>query len=306
MQSQSLIDSYMDFDVIIPTHNRIDLLRRAIQSVLDQELAAHQVIVVDDASTKDLSLVRSWAEKHGCVWERLEVTQGPAAARNIGVSLGASEWVTFLDSDDIWHPKKMMNQADWHTDHPEFRISQVKETWIRGGRELQKPGHWEFSGGDLFAESCERCSIGPSCVAMSRGLWEEVGGFDSRYGVCEDYELWLRITKSLPVGLIPGKAMVEKHAGHGDQLSMLVPAMDRYRVIALLELLIGGHLTEEQRAVVIKKVRQKARILLQGAAKRGLDHRSDIYRRVLALKLEEAGSAINPVVETLWHEVSSG
>jgi hypothetical protein len=58
--------------------------------------------------------------------------------------------------------------------------------------------------------------------------------------------------------------------------------------------------------VVIKKVRQKARILLQGAAKRGLDHRSDIYRRVLALKLEEAGSAINPVVETLWHEVSSG
>ena len=296
----------MDFDVIITTHNRIDLLQRAIQSVLDQELAAQQLIVVDDASTKDLSLVRGWAEKHGCVWERLEVNQGPAAARNIGVSLGASEWVTFLDSDDIWHPRKMIDQADWHADNPKFRISQVKETWIRGGRELQKPRHWEFSGGDLFAESCERCSIGPSCVAMSRGLWEEVGGFDSRYVVCEDYELWLRITKSLPVGFVPGKAMVEKYAGHGDQLSMLVPAMDRYRVIALLELLMCGHLTEEQRAVVIKKVRQKSRILLLGAAKRGLDRRSDIYSRVLALKLEEADSAIKPVVATLWREVSSG
>lgn len=306
MQSESLIDSSMDFDVIIPAHNRIDLLRRAIQSVLAQELPAQRLVVVDDASTKDLSSVRSWAERRGCVWERLEVNQGPAAARNLGVSLGVSQWVTFLDSDDIWHPRKLIDQAEWHADNPEFRISQVRESWVRGGRELRKPRHWEPSGGDLFADSCERCSIGPSCVAMSRGLWEEAGGFDSRYRVCEDYQLWLRVTKSEMVGLVPGRPRVEKHAGHGDQLSSLVLAMDRYRVIALLELLIGGHLTKGQRALVIKKVRQKARILMQGAAKRGMDHRSDIYRCVLALKLEEADSAIDSVVATLWREVSSG
>jgi len=72
MQSDSQSDFAMDFDVVIPVHNRIAPLQRAIQSVLKQDLAASRVIVVDDASTIDLSEVGEWAMKEGCRWKRLE------------------------------------------------------------------------------------------------------------------------------------------------------------------------------------------------------------------------------------------
>ncbi len=296
----------MDFDVVIPVHNRIAPLQRAIQSVLEQDLAASRIIVVDDASTIDLSEVKEWAMKEGCCWKRLGRNVGPAEARNRGVEEGESRWIAFLDSDDTWSRGKLSLQAEWIAGNPESRISQVRERWIREGREVKKPSHWEPREGDLFEQSCQRCSIGPSCVAIRRDLWEETGGFDARYRVCEDYQLWLRITKSEPVGLVPGLPQVDKHGGHEDQLSSLVPAMDRFRVLALLELLAEPGLSLDQRATACSVVKEKARILADGAAKRGMTHRAELYATIDTLDLEGAASSLRAVASTLWGEVLSG
>ena len=306
MQSDSQPDFAMDFDVVIPVHNRIATLQRAIQSVLEQELAASRVIIVDDASTIDLSKVREWAIEAGCRWKRLGRNVGPAEARNRGVDEGESRWIAFLDSDDTWSRGKLRLQAEWIAGNPESRISQVRERWIREGRELKKPSHWEPREGDLFEQSCQRCSIGSSCVAIRRDLWVETGGFDARYRVCEDYQLWLRITKSEPVGLVPGLPQVDKHGGHADQLSSLVPAMDRFRVLALLELLAESGLSLEQRATACSVVKEKARILAEGAAKRGMIRRAELYAMIDTLDLGGVASSLRAVASTLWGEVLSG
>lgn len=306
MQSDSQPDFAMDFDVVIPVHNRIAPLKRAIQSVLEQELAASRIIIVDDASTIDLSEVKEWAMEAGCCWKRLGRNVGPAEARNRGVDEGESRWIAFLDSDDTWSRGKLSLQAEWIAGNPESRIFQVRERWIREGREVKKPSHWEPREGDLFEQSCQRCSIGPSCVAIRRDLWAETGGFDARYRVCEDYQLWLRITKSEPVGLVPGLPQVDKYGGHEDQLSSLVPAMDRFRVLALLELLAESGLSLEQRSTACSVVKEKARILADGAAKRGMLQRAELYATIDTLDLGGVALSLRALVSSLWAEVLSG
>ncbi len=289
--------------MVIPVFNRVGSLSRAIASVLDQSKPATEIIIVDDASTINLAGVKAMAEQAGCRWISLSENSGPGPARNRGVGECRAQWIAFLDSDDAWMPEKLERQARWHAENSDLRISQVRENWIRNGKLVKKPLHWEPKAGDLFDASCERCSIGPSCVMMRRDLWEESGGFDARFRVCEDYHLWLRICQDDLVGLVPGDSLVEKHGGHEDQLSSLVPAMDRYRVVALLEQIRDGKLSARQIEFAESQVSLKAGILADGAAKRRLDERARLYHSVAEMELTGVGVALNPVISSLWAEI---
>ncbi|MDF1826561.1 MAG: glycosyltransferase family A protein [Verrucomicrobiales bacterium] len=263
--------------VIVPAFNREEMLVRALASVFRQSRPPDEVVVVDDASTDDLSEAKRFAESEGAVWVQLDENKGPAFARNRGAAEVAGDWICFLDSDDVWEETKLERQLEWHEHHPEVPISQVEEGWIRNGVGVNKPKHWEQKSGDLFAESVERCSIGPSCVMMSRQRWEAAGGFDPRFRVCEDYELWLRVCSSGIVGLVNGGPLVQKHAGHKDQLSVCTPAMDRFRVVALLEHFLSRGFTAAHRDLMAKGIESKSAILSAGAQKRGAHERAAFY-----------------------------
>lgn len=288
--------------VIIPAFGRADQLMKAVESVLSQSYTAFSLNIVDDASGEDLSLVRSRVEGSGHHWFGRDRNGGPAAARNDGAAAVDSKWIAFLDSDDEWLPDKLERQMQWHRENPDSRISQVHEGWFRHGDRVKKPNHWKQCGGELFAESVERCAIGPSCVMLRRDLWDESGGFDERYRVCEDYELWLRIACREEVGLVPGGELVRKHGGHSDQLSTAVPALDRYRVAALAEILAGGTLSEEQERLVEHGIRSKAAVLAAGAEKRGSHERAAYYRELAAGDLTGLSVGPNPVEFAHWTE----
>ncbi len=275
--------------VVIPVFNRPEMLERAVQSIQSKDGIDLQLVVVDDASTEDLSSVRSAVENAGHRWLSLDENSGPAYCRNAGVEVLSSDWVCFLDSDDFWYPGKLEVQLAWHLENPSVRISQVEEQWHRDGGPVKKPAHWVQKGGNLFADSIERCSIGPSCVMMRRDLWDETGGFDPAFRVCEDYELWLRITADEEVGLIPGGPLISKEGGHSDQLSFLVPAMDRFRVWALLNLLKNAVLKPEETQLICEGIRSKSAILAKGAEKRGKEDQAGFYR-----KLSATGDQLSP------------
>ena len=265
--------------MVIPAFNRRDLLNRAIESVLGQSFTELSLIVVDDASTEDLEACRRRVIGAGHRWKCLDINSGPAHARNIGAGMTESDWIMFLDSDDVWKPEKVDKQLAWHGDHPEFRISQVIEDWIRDGMTVRKPARLAQLGGDIFEESVRRCVIGCSCVAMRRDLWEESGGFDPFFRACEDYELWLRITCREPVGLAGTTALTEKHAGDHPQLSRDIPALDRFRILALARLLRdrGHSLSAPQRELVGKGLIERAGILAGGARVRGRDEWASFF-----------------------------
>jgi glycosyltransferase involved in cell wall biosynthesis len=91
-----------EFSVIIPTHNRADLLAEAIASVRAQTVEDVEIVVVDDASDPPVAV------DGDILLVRHEQSLGPAAARNAGVAASHGCAVAFLDDDDLWLPDRLM------------------------------------------------------------------------------------------------------------------------------------------------------------------------------------------------------
>jgi hypothetical protein len=102
---------------------------------------------------------------------------------------------------------------------------------------------------------------------MTKALFDRTGGFDEAFPVCEDYDLWLRISAQHQVPLIPDRLTI-KRGGHADQLSRSIWGMDRYRILALQKVL-RSDLDRSQEAAVMKMLRHKVAIVAAGARKRG-------------------------------------
>jgi GT2 family glycosyltransferase len=251
--------------VIIPTFDRWPKIGEAVDSVLAQDFADFELIVIDDGSTDGS------ASKLSQSGSRVQILstpqQGVSAARNVGVSRSAGRYVAFLDSDDLWRPGKLARQTAFMDANPAVQICQTEEIWIRNGVRVNPKAIHRKPSGDVFLRSLDLCVVSPSAVMMKRGLFQRLGGFDESLPVCEDYDLWLRIAVELPIPLIP-EALVIKRGGHADQLSRSMWGMDRYRVRALQKLLRGG-LAGARRAAALEVLRRKVHVLSNGARKRG-------------------------------------
>ncbi len=194
--------------VIIPTYNRWSMVVEAIESVLAQSYRLFEVIVIDDGSNDG------------------------TVERNCGVAFAQGRYVAFLDSDDIWLPKKLEIQMAFMERHPEIQICQTEEIWVRHGMRVNPKTKHTKPSGDIFRPSLDLCLVSPSAVMLTKCLFKQVGGFDESFPVCEDYDLWLRIGVDHLVPLIR-TSLVVKRGGHVDQLSHSMWGMDRYRVESL-------------------------------------------------------------------------
>ena len=254
------------FSVVIPVFNRRDVVTRAVASAVAQKGIEGEVLVVDDGSTDGSSEVVR--REFGNVVRILALPDngGVSAARNRGIDEARGEWIAFLDSDDEWKPRKLARQCQ-ELRSTGLPICHTDEIWIRNGVRVNPHKHHQTRGGDLFAKSLERCSISPSSLVARREMLIQAGGFDAKLPVCEDYDLFLRLTSRHEVAYLDEK-MVVKYGGHADQLSRKYPAMDQFRVRAIDQLLSAGGLGDSQRQQAVTALLRKARIVLRGAAKR--------------------------------------
>ncbi|AMM40936.1 glycosyltransferase-like protein, family 2 [Candidatus Desulfofervidus auxilii] len=252
--------------IIIPTYNRAQFLKEAIESVFNQTYQNYELIVVDDGSEDNTKQIIARYK------DRLTYTdiphQGVSKARNTGVNLAKGEFICFLDSDDLWLPKKLEFQMAFFDSHPDALICQTEEIWVRNGIRVNPKKHCLKPSGMMFAQSLRRCLISPSAVMMHRRLFDLVGLFDESFLACEDYDLWLRVTARYPVYLL-SLPLVIKRGGHSDQLSRKVEALDKWRIKAIEKMLVSGALTPKQYALAIKELRYKCEIYAKGCLKRG-------------------------------------
>ncbi|RMG66318.1 MAG: glycosyltransferase [Calditrichaeota bacterium] len=273
-----MLVSAVDVSVIIPTYNRAQRVVWAVQSVLEQTLAAREVIVVDDGSTDGTT------ERLGELFPGVRVLQQPhrgvSAARNAGIRAAQGEWIAFLDSDDRWFPGKLAAQAAALEAHPGFLVCHTEEVWYRRGRRVNPKKKHRKYGGWIFEHCLPLCVISPSSVLIHRTVLDNVGLFDESLPVCEDYDLWLRICLHYPV-LFLAEPLVVKLGGHGDQLSRQYWGMDRFRIRALEKLLSQQQLNLEQQKAVRRELVGKINIYLNGAWKRKRWGEIRRYRRRL-------------------------
>jgi len=96
------------YSVIIPSYNRCTLLSAAIDSVLEQDYPAIEIIVIDDGSTD--ATANMLANKYPQVRYYYQSNQGPASARNLGIKQSKGDLIAFLDSDCIWLKHKIQHE----------------------------------------------------------------------------------------------------------------------------------------------------------------------------------------------------
>ncbi|MBV1870203.1 MAG: glycosyltransferase [Gammaproteobacteria bacterium] len=264
--------------IIIPIHNRPDWIRETLQSVLTQSYLNKEIIIVDDGS--DTPVAEVLQENVSAIRVlRFEKNKGVSAARNAGAAIAKGAWLAFLDSDDHWAAKKLAQQIDYLHQHPYLSALQCEEIWVRNGVRVNAHKHHQKKTGWIWHHCLQRCLITPSAILIKKSVYQELGGFDERMLACEDYDLWLRLSRHFPVGLSPYQGVI-KHGGHEDQLSQRHRAMDRFRIYALIKSLNN----EEDHAcqlalhdILIKKIT----ILILGARKRALNDEIRAYETLL-------------------------
>ena len=253
--------------VILPSWNRASWLEKSIQSVLNQSFRDFELIVVDDASNDDTGeILENYSRNLSSI--TFAKNLGVSAARNAAVSNCDSEWIAFLDSDDFWHAEKLQKQITQTTIRPECPIHYTDEIWIRNGIRVNPKNRHQKIEGWIFKPSLELCLISPSTVLLRRELFEVHGLFDENLLICEDYDLWLRMTAQHPVALLNEKLMT-RHGGHSDQLSQSDWGIDRYRVQSIIKILNMKILSPEERSAAIVVLRNKCGSLVSGFRKRG-------------------------------------
>ncbi len=261
---------------IITTFNRSSLLLRALNSVFSQSHLADEVIVIDDGSTDHTA--QQVREKFPQVRYFWQENKGVSAARNHGIWEAKGQWLTFLDSDDEWRPKKLEKQLKALQDNPQYRICYTDEIWIRCGRRVNSMKKHAKYGGYVFKQCLPLCIISPSSVILHRSVFEKVGLFDDSLPVCEDYDLWLRTCALYPV-LYLDEPLIVKYGGHADQMSYKYWGMDRFRVQSLEKIIRFAKLSPDNLRAAIKMLIEKIDIYLQGAQKRGKWEEAAEYKK---------------------------
>ncbi len=194
------------FTVVIPTYNRSRLLDRAIASALGQSLRPGQVIVVDDGSSDDTAEV---CRKHGeAIQYVFQPNAGVAAARNHGARLARHPWTAFLDSDDYWVPthlekiaaaiKSTSGRARFYFADMQISNGAADYTlWARTGFKLEAPFRLAEDGTDWMLLQREPCSV--QCSVFNTETLLASGGFDVRFRVSEDRDLFYRLGIGGPI-----------------------------------------------------------------------------------------------------------
>lgn len=195
---------------IITTHNRLDLLKRAISSVLVQSYPEIELIVVDDASNDG---TQEYCERQSFKYIRIskENSRGGNHARNLGVEAAQGEYVAFLDDDDFWKCDKIEKQVKL--------ISDSGCEVVHCYRDLEYIGKYggEFFRycplnslyqGDLSKRILWQISILTSAAMIKRQAIIDAGMFDENIKFWQEYELSIRLSQRAPFLMVPESLMV--------------------------------------------------------------------------------------------------
>lgn len=184
--------------VVIPTFNYGRYVAEAVESVLAQTYRPVEVIVVDDGSTDDTpSRLLPYADRIRVI---RQTNQGLSAARNAGVRAARGGLVALLDSDDLWHPRRLEIQMRYLAAHPTTglvasgHLSDLGAGWPEV-TDLDGTGARAVSVRELLI----RARFGTCGVLIRRECFDTVGDFDTSLRSAEDRDMWLRIAERFAV-----------------------------------------------------------------------------------------------------------
>jgi glycosyltransferase involved in cell wall biosynthesis len=184
------------FSIIIPTYNRAEKLRRAIESVERQTFRDFELIVCDDGSTDDTGVVvDSFKNRLNLTYQYEQNWGGPARPRNNGIRAAQGEWVCFLDADDWWYPEKL-EQVHERTAGADV-VYHDGDIYTSAGKKFFVKMHSRALPAPVFVNMMTKGNpFITSGICVKKELLDKTGGFpeDKALISVEDFHLWLKIT----------------------------------------------------------------------------------------------------------------
>lgn len=209
--------------VVVPAFNRLAWLQAAVRSVFVQTLEDWELIVADDGSEEPTrEYLRALASNNeGRVRVLYLAHSGnPPVARNAALREARGEYIAFLDSDDLWLPRKLEMQIASLGENPTRQWSYTRSELVDssgrplpGGRGLRYP---ERKDG-WIAESLLRgeAAVTQSSVVVRREAVVRVGGYPEDLPICGDYELYLRLALESEIDFVDAPlVLVRRHQEH--------------------------------------------------------------------------------------------
>lgn len=212
-----------NISVIFTTYNGSSrgYLRSAIESVLTQSYQDFELLIIDDGSTDNTETTCSSYLENDRIRYIYQENAGLAAARNTGIRASSAGLICFIDDDDLWKTKKLEKQMGFVN----ARLCKVHNwgmvfTWTElideDGKIIGYRGHGE--AGFLYRRLFFGNTVdSPSSVLVKREVFDKVGLFDEFYRRCQDWDMWLRISKYYQI--FPIKEYLVQYREHKNRLS---------------------------------------------------------------------------------------
>lgn len=192
--------------VIIPTYNRCTLVKESILSVLNQNYTNFELLVVDDGSTDNTVEELASIEDGRLILVKNKRKKGAQGARNTGILLSKGDFIAFLDSDDLWLPKKLEEQISLmllKNSHFSFTNRFILKK--------DKKRHFKINEKNLHLKNYVGTFSG---VVISSEIQKKVGLLDESLSSCQDWDYWLRISKFEKPYMVKSYLLIYSEGGH--------------------------------------------------------------------------------------------
>lgn len=208
--------------VIMPVYNtKEEYLREAIESILNQTFSDFEFIIVDDASTKDVSRVINSYSDERIHYYRLAKNEGAAGARNYALSKATGKYIALMDSDDVSYPTRFEKQIAYFRGHPEIGCLGGRVDVIGDDKDkINFPyisGHKAIESYLIF-EGCAFCN---STVMLRKAVLDKynIRYNKQEYAIAEDYALWLDLVGKTKFDILNEKLVAYRF--HHENISHL-------------------------------------------------------------------------------------
>lgn len=203
--------------VVIPTYNHARYLRYALDSVIHQNYANQEILVVDDGSTDGTAqLVKAYGSKINYIFKE---NGGTPSALNLGLSLATGKYICWLSADDCMLKGKVSTQVELMESDSSLGFSYTSFVVIdaKGTKQYDVNSPYYPDKREMVTKLMEGCFINGSSVMMRRSALETIGNFDPGLPQAHDYDLWLRFLRHYSCGFL-GQFLLA-YRWHGENMS---------------------------------------------------------------------------------------
>jgi glycosyltransferase involved in cell wall biosynthesis len=233
--------------IVLPVHNRQELVRRSIDSVLAQTMVDFELLVVDDCSTDATAeVVEKFCADPRVRLHRSRTNLGPAGARNLGIELAQGRYIAFQDSDDRWFPEKLALQIAALEESPDRRACYCGALYYaenqcyyiprQGALDAESAASGDLSGVVLYGNPTT-----PQTLMVEKSLFDEIGGFDEALRINEDWDLSIRMAQKVRFALVPEPLVVIYRTANSVSSDLVADTAARQRLLSEYATLYAQH-----------------------------------------------------------------